>query len=78
MSDARFYFSSCQMFIFLIFADTRRSILICYKEQVRWVYSEKKCKALQKFRKGKSTKDIAAKSGSSLHGRNIKKNLWHI
>ena len=35
MSDARFYVSSCQMFVFLIFADTRRSILICYKEQVR-------------------------------------------
>ena len=51
MSDARFYVSSCQMFVFLIFADTRRSILICYKEQVRWVYSEKNvnlCRNLEK------------------------------
>ena len=51
MSDARFYFSSCQMFIFLIFADTRRSILICYKEQVRWVYSEKNVKLCRNLEK---------------------------
>ena len=48
MPDAQFYFSSCQMFDFLIFTDTRRSILsllifiyfttlqnFVYKEQVR-------------------------------------------
>ena len=51
MSDARFYVSSCQMFVFLIFADTRRSILICYKEQVRWVYSEKNVKLCRNLEK---------------------------
>ena len=39
------------MFIFLIFADTRRSILICYKEQVRWVYSEKNVKLCRNLEK---------------------------
>ena len=76
------------MFDFLIFTDTTRSILsllifiyfttlqnFVYKEQVRWVCSEKNVKLTKNV---KSTKDIPAKSGSSLHCRNIKKNLWHI
>ena len=85
MPDARFYLSWYQMFYF-VFVDLHLNLLhhetlLCdgHKKKVRRGYSENNTwKDLEQV---KSSKDVAAKFNlreSSLHGRKMKKNLWHI